>query len=68
VPGELLLDTGAMVSLLDRSQRRHREFVGFFQTWKREVVTTEAVVREATHLLAGGVRRLQKFVAQLASA
>jgi len=59
VPGELLLDTGALVSLLDRSQRRHREFVGFFQTWRREAVTTEAVLTEATHLLArvsgGGV-------------
>src|SRR5256885_5874928 len=56
---ELLLDTGALVSLLDRSQRRHREFVGFFQTWQREAVTTEAVLTEATHLLArvsgGGV-------------
>ncbi|TLZ25601.1 MAG: hypothetical protein E6K25_15090 [Gammaproteobacteria bacterium] len=59
MPGELLLDTGALVSLLDRSQRHHREFVGFFQTWQREAVTTEAVVTEATHLLArvsgGGV-------------
>jgi predicted nucleic acid-binding protein len=51
VSGELLLDTGALVSLLDRSQRRHREFVGFFQTWQRETVTTEAVLTEATHLL-----------------
>jgi uncharacterized protein len=59
VPGELLLDTGALVSLLDRGQRHHREFVGFFQTWQREAVTTEAVLTEATHLLArvsgGGV-------------
>jgi predicted nucleic acid-binding protein len=52
VPGELLLDTGALVSLLDRSQHRHREFADFFQTWRRETVTTEAVVTEATHLLA----------------
>ena len=59
MPGELLLDTGALVSLLDRSQRHHREFVGFFHTWQREAVTTEAVLTEATHLLArvsgGGV-------------
>src|ERR1700745_1759022 len=52
VPGELLLDTGALVSLLDRSQRRHREFVGFFQTWQRKAVTTEAVLTEATDLFA----------------
>ena len=52
VPGELLLDTGALVSLLDRSQRRHREFANFFQSWQQEVATTEAVLTEATHLLA----------------
>ena len=52
VSGELLLDTGALVSLLDRSQHRHREFAKFFQSWQRQVVTTEAVLTEATHLLA----------------
>jgi predicted nucleic acid-binding protein len=52
VPGELLLDTGALVSLLDRSQHRHGEFADFFQTWQQEVATTEAVLTEATHLLS----------------
>jgi hypothetical protein len=49
---ELLLDTGALVSLLDRSQSRHAEFVKFFERWRRPVVSTEAVLTEATHLLA----------------
>jgi predicted nucleic acid-binding protein len=40
---------------LDRSQKRHLECVGFFEKWKRPVVSTEAVLTEATHLL-GGVR------------
>lgn len=65
MPGELLLDTGALVSLLDRGQRRHSEFVGFFQTWRRETVTTEAVLTEATHLLArvsGGAIACLDFV------
>ena len=48
---ELLLDTGALVSLLDRSQRRHLEFVRFFETWEDKVVSTEAVLTEATHIL-----------------
>lgn len=48
---ELLLDTGALVSLLDRSQRRHREFAAFFEAWTGQVVTTEAVLTESTHLL-----------------
>lgn len=50
--GELLLDTGAVVSLLDRSQRRHREFVEFFDGFRGVVVSTEAVLTESAHLLA----------------
>jgi len=49
--GELILDTGALVSLLDRSQDSHEDFVLFFTQWKKEVVSTEAVLTEATHLL-----------------
>ena len=57
--GELLLDTGALVSLLDRSQSLHAQFAGFFERWRGPVVSTEAVLTEATHLLAkvpGGPR------------
>jgi predicted nucleic acid-binding protein len=51
VSNELLLDTGGLVSLLDRSQRRHTDFLAFFESWTGEVVSTEAVLTEATHLL-----------------
>lgn len=53
----LLLDTGALVTLLDRSQRNHAAFVEFFGAWQGAVVSTEAVLTEASHLLgrvAGG--------------
>ena len=53
--GELLLDTGGLVSLLDRSQARHLECVHWFDAFDGSVVSTEAVLTEATHLL-GGVR------------
>jgi uncharacterized protein len=53
VAGELLLDTGALVSLLDRSQKRHQAFAEFFGEWDLPVVSTEAVLTEATHLLGG---------------
>lgn len=62
---ELLLDTGALVSLLDRSQRRHAEFVAFFDSWTGQVVTTEAVLTESTHLLGrivGGAIACLDFV------
>lgn len=49
--GELLLDTGALVSLLDRSQSRHDEFVRFYSEWSAPVASTEAVLTEATHLV-----------------
>jgi predicted nucleic acid-binding protein len=51
VAGELLLDTGALVSLLDRSQKHHQRFARFFSEWERPVLSTEAVLTEATHLL-----------------
>jgi predicted nucleic acid-binding protein len=49
--GELLLDTGALVSLLDRSQPYHFRFAEFFGGWQGVVVSTEAVLTEASHLL-----------------
>ncbi len=49
--GELLLDTGALVSLLDRSQNLHRACREFFASWRGPVVSTEAVLTESTHLL-----------------
>ncbi len=48
---EFLLDTGALVSLLDRRQPRHAEFLAFFEGWEGEVVSTDAVLTEATHLM-----------------
>jgi hypothetical protein len=61
---ELLLDTGALVSLLDRKQNRHEEFARFFDKWTGTVVSSEAVLTEATHLLGklpGGSRACIDF-------
>jgi hypothetical protein len=51
MPGELLLDTGALVSLLDRSQTLHQDCTRFLEEWRGTIVSTEAVLTEATHLL-----------------
>ncbi len=57
--GELLLDTGAVVSLLDRSQARHEEFREFFESWQQPVLSTEAVLTESTHLLSRARRGVE---------
>ncbi len=49
----LLLDAGALITLLDRSQRNHDAFAAFFDGWHGAVVSTEAVLTEASHLLGG---------------
>lgn len=62
--GDLLMDTGALVSILDRSQSRHDEFLDFYQRWEGAVVSTEAVLTEASHLLMrvhGGARTCLDF-------
>ncbi len=64
MPGELLLDTGALVSLLDRSQKFHDACVEVFDAWTAPVVSTEAVLTEAAHLLGrvrGGRRACLDF-------
>jgi hypothetical protein len=65
VAGELLLDTSALVSLLDRSQSHHKACAAFFRRWTKPVLTTEAVVTESTHLLGrfeGGALAALRFV------
>lgn len=52
MPGELLLDTGAFVALVDRSEGRHLDCVAVPAGWSGSVVTTEAVLTETLHLVA----------------
>ena len=62
--GELLLDTGALVSILDRSQTHHTACRRAFEDWSGVVVSTEAVLTEATHLLGripGGAAACVRF-------
>ena len=49
----VLLDTGVIVGLLDRSERNHRACVDVVTALGAPLVTCEAVVAEACYLLRG---------------
>jgi len=48
---ELVLDTGPLVALLDRSERNHQRCLTFFREFRGRMVTTEPVLTEAVYLL-----------------
>ena len=48
---ELLLNTGGLVSIIDQGQRSHKEFARYFKAWERDIVSTEAILTEATYIL-----------------
>jgi len=51
VGAELLLDTGALVSLLDRTEVHHDACRRFLDGWEGAIVSTEAVLTESTYLM-----------------
>lgn len=48
---EPLLDTGAFVALVDRSETAHDDCVAALERWTGAVVTTEAVLTETLYLV-----------------
>lgn len=57
--GELILDTGPFVALVDGSEARHRDCVATLESWTGTIVTTEAVLTETLYLV-GPSWRAQK--------
>lgn len=51
---DILLDTGPLVALLDAADARHRDCVAQWNELGPRCLTTEAVLTEATHLVARG--------------
>ena len=47
-----LVDTGAVVALVNRADRHHAAAVDWFQRFRGQLLTTEAVVTEAAYVLA----------------
>jgi predicted nucleic acid-binding protein len=52
----LLLDTGAFVALLDKSENNHRRCVNFFRSFNGKILTTEPVLTETIYLLGPSIR------------
>jgi uncharacterized protein len=51
MPNNLVIDTGPLVALLDRSERNHVACVEVVSKWRGKLITTEAVLTEALYLL-----------------
>jgi len=47
-----LVDTGAVVALVNRADRHHAAAVGWFRSFRGEMLTTDAVVTETAYVLA----------------
>ena len=52
----ILLDTGALVALIDRSEKHHDRCIEFFRGYRGEMFTTEPVLTEALYLLGPSVK------------
>ncbi len=52
----ILLDTGAFVALLDRSEKGHARCVEFFSSFRGSVFTTEPVLTETLYLIGPSPR------------
>ena len=52
----ILLDTGAFVALLDKSEKNHERCVMFFRDLKGDLLTTEPVLTETINLLGPSVK------------
>ncbi len=52
----VLLDTGALVALLDKDEENHHKCVEFLKDFKGKLLTTEPVLSEAVYLLGPSVK------------
>lgn len=63
--GNALIDTGAILALLDRNDRWHQVCVEAFRQLRLPVLTTEAVLTELFHLIGESLQEMEtawKFI------
>lgn len=51
----VLVDTGAVVALVNRADRHHQAAVDWFRNFRGELLTTEAVITEVAYVLAASL-------------
>jgi predicted nucleic acid-binding protein len=56
---DALIDTGAILALLDRTDRWHQPYVDAFQHLRLPLITSEAVLTELFHLVGGNRRETE---------
>jgi predicted nucleic acid-binding protein len=62
---DTLIDTGAIIAMIDRNDQWHRLCLAAFQTLRLPLLTSEAVLTEAFHLARndrGGMQSVWTFV------
>lgn len=52
----IILDTGAFVALLDKSENNHERCVNFFRYFKGTLLTTESVLTETIYLFSASIK------------
>ena len=62
MPNNLVIDTGPLIALLDRSERNHAGCVEVLRKWRGKIITTEAVLTEALYLLNATSQAQQNFL------
>ena len=65
VPADALIDTGAILALLDKDDRWHESCVDAFQQLRLPLLTSEAVLTELFHLVGDSRKEMEaawKFV------
>ena len=53
---KILLDTGAFVAMLDRSEGKHAQCAEFLKTFRGEIYSTEPVLTETLYLLGPSIK------------
>lgn len=58
-----LVDSGALVALVNRADRHHRQAAEWFRSFRGQMLTTEAVITETAYVLAASAEHQRAALA-----